>query len=55
MDMFVPSVGDRNGMDWRLLVEERIAKISKLRTPLKQTGCSQDCSTNTFVIIKVIN
>ena len=29
----VPSVGDRNGEGWRFLVEKRIAKIAKLRTP----------------------
>ena len=29
----VPSVNDRNGESWQLLVEERIANIGKLRTP----------------------
>ena len=30
---YVPSVDDRNRDSWRLLVEERIANIEKLRTP----------------------
>ena len=32
--LFVPSGGDHNRVDWRLLVEERIAKISNLRIVL---------------------
>ena len=31
--MYVPSVDNRNQESWRLLVEERVANIAKLRTP----------------------
>ena len=34
MCLSVPSVGDQNRVDWRLLVKERIVKIEKLGTPV---------------------
>ena len=43
----VPSAGTRNRVDWRLLVEESIAEIEKLRTLLSQnwpTGPIQSLS-----------
>ena len=34
----VPSIADRNQGSWRLLVEERIAKIEKTKNPLFGEG-----------------
>ena len=35
-DLFVPSAGTQNRVDWRLLVKESIDKVAKLRNLIKK-------------------